>query len=203
MPRYCLNELGVVLDGFAYGAEYYAELREFFLERGFDGNGVHNGVDGHSGKHHALFERYAELVERLGEFGVYLLFAVALCFGRGVVGDGLVVDFGHVDVPPFGLFQGLPVVQRLEPEVEQPFRFAFLCGYGAHHVVVEPLGYYFGGNVGGKTIFVLLFGYAADELVFIVSFVVFFHSRCCFFFLWLHLHAARMRCVPGAGKKYV
>ena len=52
----------------------------------------------------------------------------------------------------------LPMAERFQTEVEQPFRFAFYFRDVAHHVFVQTDGNHVGVNVGNEAVFVLASG---------------------------------------------
>ena len=133
---------------------------EFLLESRLDGNGVHDSVNSHACQRHTFFERDAQFVESLHQFGVNLLFAFVLGFGGGVgvVGDGLIVYFGQVDMGPRRLFKGLPITESAQPKFQKPFRFTLLLRNQSYDIFVESALNDFGVHIGREAVFIG-FGY--------------------------------------------
>ena len=80
------HQVGVLLYGLSDGHEDDALLLESLLVCCLDGDGVHDGIDGDTAQCQTLLKGYAEFVERLLQFGVYLFRSVLLlCQRVGVV----------------------------------------------------------------------------------------------------------------------
>jgi hypothetical protein len=167
----------MILDSLTNRAEDDSLLGKFILERGLYRHGVHDGIHSCTTQCEALFERNTQFVESLLQFRVYLFVGRLLRQRVGIIGNGLIVYFGNVDMSPRWLLQGCPVIVSLETEVEHPFRFAFLPRDEPHDVFVQPLINDFGMHVGSESELVFLFGYLLDKLVF---YVILFHilSKC-------------------------
>ena len=69
---------------------------------------------------------------------------------------------------PRGLFLRLPIVIRLQAEVEHPFRLALLLRNQAHHVLVKARVYYVGMHVGGEAELVFLLRHLLYKLVIVI-----------------------------------
>ena len=125
-----------------------------------DGDGVHYGVDGHSGELLLLLKGDSELIEGAYQLGVDLVEALGTLLpdGSGVVADGLEVDIGHLEVTPFGRGEGEPVTVGLEAEVEHPVGLAFLARDEADDVLVEAYGDDVGVDIGDEAVFIVAAG---------------------------------------------
>ena len=153
-----LDELGVVVDGFADAAEDDAMLGELLLEAGEDRDGVENGVDGHVGQHLLLLQRDAELFVGRQDFGVNFVQAVqlGLLLGGRVVAERLQVHGRVMHVGPLRLLQGQKVAVRLEAELEHPLRLLLFGAEGAHDVFAEARLKLVDFDVGGEAPLVFL-----------------------------------------------
>ena len=163
------HQVGVLLHRLADGAEDDALLGQFLLEGGLHRHGVHDGIDGRPAQGQTLLQGYAKLVEHLLQLRVHLLVGRLLGQRVGVVGDALVVHLRHMDVPPAGLLHRLPVVEGLQPEVEEPLGLALLLGDESHDILVETLVDDFRRHVGGEAELVFLLGHLPDELVLLLA----------------------------------
>ena len=85
---------------------------------------------------------------------------------RGVIDNVLIINFGKVEVRPIGLFQGQPMAESLQAEVQQPLRFLFLPGNQADDVLIQAFRREIGFNVGHKAVFILLVCDFADDIFF-------------------------------------
>ena len=94
-----------------------------------------------------------------------LPFLALLTARVGIVGDGLVVDFGQVDVSPLGLFQCLPVAEGTQTKLEHPVGLFLLLRNQSDDIFVESFGNNLGVDLCGEAVFVFLFRNAADQLV--------------------------------------
>ena len=127
-------------DGLREGAEYDAFLGEGLAEGGLDGDGVEDSVNGdHSGKGLALMQRDAQLLERLSQSRIDLLWPLTVFLWGGVVYDILIVDFGQVEMAPSGLLHGLPLAECVQTELQEPLRLFLEGGYRADNVLVQAL----------------------------------------------------------------
>ena len=77
---------------------------------------------------------------------------------------------------PCGLFECLPVAERLQSELEHPFRLSLLLGDESHNVLVESLLYDVGMHVGGEAVFVFLLSHLAHKGIFCI-FIFHFCSK--------------------------
>src|SRR3990172_146686 len=141
-PEVLPDQLRVLFHRLREATKDDTELEELLLEGGRDRHAVEDGVDRNAGQPLLLLERDAELFVGALELGVDLVEAIRvhLDLGRGVVTNRLVVDGRIVDVLPPGLLHGEPVAIGLEPPLEEPRRFPFLRGDGAHDLLVQSLG---------------------------------------------------------------
>ena len=169
-PQILAHQVGVVLHCVAYRAEYDALLGQLLLEGGLHRHRVHYGVDRRSAQRQPLFQRNAQLVEGLHQFGVNLLLLRLGLLGQrvGIVRYGLVVNLRQMHVSPRGLLHREPVAESLQAEVEHPFRLALLGRNEPHDVLVQSSVDYLCVYVGGEAELVFLFGHAAHKLVFAV-----------------------------------
>lgn len=146
----------------------------------FDGDGVHDGVDGHAAKLLLFLERDAEFVECFEELGVDFVEAFWAGVGTwgGVVADGVEVDGGYVEVSPVGHFEGLPVMEGFESEVEHPVGLTFFSGDESDDVFVQSFGDDVGIDVADKAVFVFALSGVVDDLRLLgVGLLRLFHSR--------------------------
>ena len=128
--------------------------------RGLDRHGVHHGVYGHAGQPLLFLEAYAQLVEGLDQLRIHLVHRLLqrLLFRRGIVADGLEIDWRYVQMRPRGRRQRLPVAERLETEFQQPLRLLLDGRYAAYHILVKARRHYLSVDVGRKTIFIFRVG---------------------------------------------
>ena len=84
-------------------------------------------------------QRDAELLESLGERRVYLLGALTVLLGGGVVYDVLIVYFRQVEMAPAGLLHGLPLAECVQTELQEPFRLFLKGGNRPDDVFVQAL----------------------------------------------------------------
>ena len=68
-------------------------------------------------------------------------------------------------VAPCGHGQRLPIAERLEAEIEQPFRLTFLMRDQTHDVLIEAARYDVGLHIGREAVFILLVGDLLDKRV--------------------------------------
>ena len=129
----------MVLHRLGERAEDDAELRQLRLERRGDRDRVEHRVDGDAGEHLLLFERNAELLERLPHLRVHVVQAVELLLrlGRRVVADASGSRRRVGDVRPGRLLHREPGAVGLQPPFEHPLRFALLRRDGADDVFVQ------------------------------------------------------------------
>ena len=165
-----------MLDGFAEGTEDDALLFQRFRKGGLHGNGVHDGIHGHAGQHFLLFQRDAQFVEGVHQFGIHLVHAGKLffLFGYGEICYVLIIRSFEVQVTPFGLFQGGPMAVCLKAELQQPFGFVLACGNHAHYVLIDAFGKLFHINIRHETVFIFVVG---DVFQDILLFFFFFHEN--------------------------
>ena len=140
-----LHQFGVVLDGFAHGAEDDAGFLQHILVGGGDGDTVQHGVNRHAGHPFLLVQGDAELVESLHQLRVHLvqaLGAVPLLDRGGVVVDVLKVDGVVVNVGPGRLFlvQPEPMPEGPKPPLQHPLGLVLLGGNEPDDVLVQALG---------------------------------------------------------------
>ena len=160
-----LHEVGMFLHGFAERAENDALLGELLFERRADRHAVKHRVHGHAGEPLAFAQGDAELLVGFQQFRVNLLQAfrpVAFFSGSGIVNDVLVIDFFVMNLRPGGFLKRLPVPERLEPPVGQPFRLLFPARNQPDDVLAQTRRRGIGFHVGVKTVFVILFDQALD-----------------------------------------
>ena len=112
-------------DGFGEGTEDDPEFAQLLLEGGRNRDTVKDGVDRHPGEDFLLVEGNAQLLVRCENLGIDLVEAFELFFWGGEIGNGLVVDFGVVNIRPPGLGHFKPVVVSLEPPFQQPLGLFF------------------------------------------------------------------------------
>ena len=82
---------------------------------------------------------------------------------------------------PRGLFERLPVAQRLQAERQHPLRFVLLLGYQAHDILVQSPFDDLRMDIGGEPELIFLLGNAAHQLVAAVHcpfFLLIFHCGC-------------------------
>ena len=154
------DELGVLLDGLAHGAEDDAQFGQLVLEGRGHGDAVHHEVYRDAGQALLFLHGDAQFVHGGPEFGVDLIEGAerGLGLGRTVVADGLVVGLLILDVGPLWLLHLLPDAEGLEPPFEHPIGLVLLGADEANDVLVQPRRRLVGLNVRGETEFVLLPG---------------------------------------------
>ena len=90
-------------------------------------------------------------------------------------------------MPPLRLFHREPVAEGLQAELQQPVGLTLLLRDESHHVLAESHGNHLRRHVGGEAELILLFGYAAHQLVvalvlalatYILILQIFFHDDC-------------------------
>ena len=159
-----LDQFRVLVHRLGDRAEDHARLRQLGLEGGAHGDRVEHRVHGHPGEHFLLVQRDTQLLVGVQQFRVHLVQAlrpVLHALGRGVVGDGVQVHRRVGDVGPVGLGHLQPVAIGVQTPLQQPFRFAFLGGNDADHVLVQARRQGVGLHQGGETRLVL----GADHFV--------------------------------------
>ena len=159
------HQVAMLLHGLADRAEDDALLGQFFLEGGLHRHRVHDGVDGCAAQGKPFLQGYSQLVEGLLHLGVYLpVLGLTRCW-VGVVGDGLVVDVGQMQMSPIRSLHLLPVGEGLQSEVEQPLGLSLFLGDEMYYLLIEAFVYDLGVYVGGEAELILLFGHPPDILV--------------------------------------
>mmetsp|Transcript_11040 Transcript_11040/g.25014 ORF Transcript_11040/g.25014 Transcript_11040/m.25014 type:complete len:239 (+) Transcript_11040:763-1479(+) len=153
------DEVRVLLDGLADGAEDDASFGELLAEGGCDGHAVEHGVDGNVAESFLFVERDSEFVERRKNFRVDVVetFEFFLFFGFAVVDDVLVVHLGVPVVAPLRLFHFQPRAVCTQSKLEHPLRFVFLRADCAYGILAESLSNILGFDVGDKSCRVLFF----------------------------------------------
>ena len=139
-PEILPHQLRVLLRRLGEGTEDDAELSELFLKRGRHGDAVKHRIDGHAGKHGALFEWNPQLLVSLKKFGIDLVEALGLILVElrsRVVDDLLEVDRWILNVRPGRLGHRLPVAVSLEAPVQQPLGFLLLTRDDPDHVFAK------------------------------------------------------------------
>src|SRR2546425_6165156 len=152
------HELRVLADRFRDRTENDPLPRERLPERGRHRDAVEHGVHRNAGEPLLLFDRDAELCERLHELRIHLLQAVELrlSLGRRVVADRLIVDRPIPHVRPVRLGHLQPVVVGPQPPVEHPLRLALLGGDQPDDVLVQTGWNDIGLDVGDEPVLVRL-----------------------------------------------
>ena len=155
------------LHRLAERAEDDSLLSQLLFERGADGHAVKYRVHRHARQPFAFLQGNAELLVGLQELRIHFIKA----FGpftrflwRGVINDVLVIDFFVMDFRPNRFLHRLPVPERLEPPVGQPFRLVFLARNQADGVLAQARRRGLGLHVGVKTVFVFLLDQALNGL---------------------------------------
>ena len=119
-----LDQVGMVLDGLADGAEDDALLGQIFRIHGLYRHRVHDGVHRHLGQFFLFVQLDAQLLEGLQQFGIHARQRVILLGLRGgVVDDVLVVDGRVIEMPPMGFAHFLPLRESRQAELQHIFRF--------------------------------------------------------------------------------
>lgn len=105
--------------GFGDGTEDDAFLCERVTEGGLDGYGVHHCVHRHiAGQGSPLLKRYSEFVKGLHYLRIDLFLTVGgMRFRGGIVGDGLKIDVGYIEVRPCRHGHSEPFAVGFEPEL--------------------------------------------------------------------------------------
>ena len=173
-----LHKVGVVFHRLADRAENHAKFGELLAIGGVNAHAVHDGIYRHARQAHLLFQRNAQLVESFLHLRVDFLLWGALA-RRSVVADVLEVDVGNVHVSPFGLGQREPVAERLQTELQQPFRLALECRDLAHHILVKPFRDNGGFDIGHEAVLVFFTSGFVDDFLFFVFFVSFNRIHYC------------------------
>ena len=121
-----------------------------------------------------LFERYAELVECLDKFWVYLVHALFkfLFSGCRVVTYSLEIYARYFQMRPVGWCEREPVAVGFQPEIKQPFRFAFFVGNEADDIFREARRHDLGVYVGCEAVFVV-------ALCGVLQYLVVIHTLSC------------------------
>ena len=116
-------KLGIFANGFTDTAEDDAFFLKTLLESRFHRNGVHNRIDGHSGQLHTFFEGDAEFVEGLHQLRIDFIgtFQILSLCRVSIIGDGLIVDFRQMDMPPRRCSLRHPIAVGLQTEIQKPF----------------------------------------------------------------------------------
>ena len=115
LPKILAHQVGMVLHRLADGAENDAFLGELFLESRLHRHGIHHSIHSRATQGKTLFERNAQFVESLHQFGVdFLALCIVLLLRRiGIVGNRLIVDVGQTKMSPCGLCLCLPIAESL------------------------------------------------------------------------------------------
>ena len=161
------DEIGMLFHGLGEGPEDDADFVQLRLEGGGDGHAIEHGIDRDTGEHGLFLQGNAKLGVGLEQFGVDVVQAlrpIALGFGRRIINDVLVVDFGVVDVGPLGLFQGEPVAIGFQTPVEQPFGLLLLGGNQTDDIFAQAAGDGVGFYVRDKAPLVLLIRKCFDRV---------------------------------------
>ena len=82
-----------------------------------------------------------------------------------VVGDGLIVYFWQMHMPPCGLLLRQPIAIGLQTELQQPVWLSLFLGDEPHHILVQSLLYNFSVYISGEAEFVFLLRDATYKLI--------------------------------------
>ena len=109
-----------------------------------DADGIHHGIDGHSGELLLLLKRDSEFVECIDQFRIDLIHTLLQLplFRGGIIGDRLKVDLRDIEVRPLRRSESLPIAECLETEVKQPIRLTFESGNKTHGLLRQTRGHY-------------------------------------------------------------
>ena len=155
-----LHQIRMFLHGFAHGAENYSGLLQLLLIGGRNRYTIQHRIDSYAGQPRLLFQRYAQLAERLQHLRVNIFYALGPFFrrlGRGVVTDVLKIDGRVLNVSPGRLAVVLasPEPIRLESPFQHPLRLILLGRDQPHDILAEALGKRVLLDVDGETPFVI------------------------------------------------
>ena len=141
-----LHQFGVGMDGFGDGAENHARLLQFGFKGGGNADAIEHGIHRDfallDARQDFLFGQWdAEFLVGFEDFGVEVfqrLRAVFLAFGRGVVGDGLVVNFWKVRLLPMRHRHFLPLAEGFEAPFQQPCGFVLAGTDRVDGLFIQP-----------------------------------------------------------------
>ncbi len=158
-----LHQLRVLADRLADREEDHPGLLELLAEGGRHADAVEHRIDRDlaraldAGEHLLLFERDAELLVNLEDFGIDFVEALErrLLLRRGVVVRVLIVDRRIAELGPVRLCHLLPQPERLQPPLEHPLGLALLGADEAHGRLVEALGGELGVDLGRPAVLIL------------------------------------------------
>ena len=162
-----LHQFGMLFHRLANRAENHAHFRQFFLERRLHTDRVHNGIDRRvAAQRKAFFEGNSEFVKRFFEFRVDFSVAFWLLRHRVcIIRNPLIINLRQRHVRPVGLFHRQPMAERLQAELQQPFRLVFLRRNQPYNILVQTLFDDFRLNVRRKAELILLFGNPSHQFV--------------------------------------
>ena len=126
-----LHQLGMFFHGLGDGAENNPLFSQFGTISCCHRNAVKYGVHGHhAGQSLLFFQRNAEFGISIQQLGVNFVQAFQRGFlhRRGVIIQILIINLVINQFCPGRFGHRLPEFKSFQPPVEQPFRFAFLCG---------------------------------------------------------------------------
>ena len=133
-----LHQLRVLADGLGHRAEDDALLGQLLAEGGAHGDRVEHRVHRHPGQLGALVQRHAELVVGVQQFlGHFVQRSVLGALGRGVVADGLEIDWRDLQLGPVRHRHGQPAPVGGQPPVGHPLRLLLPGRQGADGVLVQ------------------------------------------------------------------
>ncbi len=154
-PEIHLHKLRMVFDRLGKRTEDDADFGQFPLVRSGDRHAVKNDIHGDPGKCLALVHRHAQLLKSAQQLRIHFVHGRELLWlRRGEIADVLEVDLRVRDVRPGGFPHRQPVAVRLQPELEQPFRFAFLRRNQAYDVLAQSLRHDIRLDVGNEPVLV-------------------------------------------------
>ena len=122
---------------------------------------------GDAGQHLLLVQRDAQLLVGLQQLGVHLVQALGTVgpgFGRGIIGDGLVVYAVVPDVGPVGFGHVQPQAVGLQAPFRQPLRLALHGGDMAYDLLAQARRQRLGIDVGDEAVLVFLL----DEVFYVL-----------------------------------
>ena len=170
-----LDQVRVVVHRFAETAEDDALLLERRLKGGLHAHAVEHHIHSHAHQTLLFFQRDAQLLEGLHQFGIGLVQAVELrlLLGRAVVVAVLVVDLGVVHMRPVRLLHLQPQAVGLQPPLQHPLGLVLLRADEADDVLVQPLRGLLALDVRDEAVGVLLLGDLAEDIVGVLCHFVF------------------------------
>ena len=152
-----LDQIGMMLDGFAERTEDNALLSKRLLECCLYGDAVHHCIDRHPAKLRTFVQRNTQFVESLHQFRIDLIQALRafLLLRSGIVDDILIVDRRDIQVRPCRHLQCLPMAEGFQAELKQPFRFILLGGNNTNSLFIQSAMNHLRIYIGNESVLII------------------------------------------------